>query len=200
MSNIADHPLYDTWGNMKQRCYNPRATQYADYGGRGIRVCERWHSFHAFLEDMGERPEGHTLERKDNDRDYGPDNCLWATRSQQQRNRRNNHFVTIEGRRYKTVELAAIAGRSVQGIKERVKLGLSYSEVIDPARRISPNFADAQQAAWAKGRAKTHCKHGHEFTPGNTAIRPDGRRACRACNRDKSARFWRRKHPAPSAE
>lgn len=195
MANIAHHPLYDTWRNMRQRCNNPKATQYADYGGRGIGVCARWDSFTVFLADVGERPPGHTLDRIDNDRDYGPDNCRWATRSEQQRNRRHNHFVIIDGQRYKTVDLAAIAGRSVQGIKERVKLGLSYAEVVDPARRISPNFADAQQAAWEKGRSRTHCQKGHEYTPDTTVRRSNGTRGCRVCDRERAARHWRRHHP-----
>lgn len=181
---------------MKQRCYNPKATQYADYGGRGITVCDRWrYSFHAFLEDMGPRPPGHSIDRIDSDKGYGPDNCRWADKKTQQRNRRTNHYVTIEGVEYKTVDLAEMAGRSVQGIKERVKLGLSLADVLSKKRRISPGFEAAQQAAWAKYRAVTHCKHGHEFTAENTAYRPDGRRTCRACNREKAARFWRKRHP-----
>lgn len=196
MSNIANHPLYDTWCNMKQRCYNPRATQYGDYGGRGITVCDRWRaSFHAFLEDMGPRPEGHTLDRKNNDEGYEPENCVWASRSAQQRNRRNNHFVVIEGIEYKTADLAERTGRSVQGIKERVRKGLTLAEVLSPKRRMSPNFEAFQQAGWAKTRGATHCKHGHEFTAENTAILQDGRRACRACNREKTARYWRAHHP-----
>jgi len=180
---------------MRQRCNNPKATGWADYGGRGISVCARWDDFRAFLADMGERPAGYTLDRRDNEKNYGPDNCHWASRVEQQRNRRTTHFVTIEGQRYKTADLAEEAGMSVQGIKERVKLGLSYADVMSPTRRTSPGLKTAQEAAWAKSRAKTHCKPGHEFTPENTAIRPDGRRTCRACNRDKAARHWRRHHP-----
>lgn len=78
-----------SWSGMKQRCLNPHHPQYKDYGGRGIRVCKRWlNDYEAFLEDMGERPPGMTLDRVDNDRGYFKDNCKWSTRKEQANNRR----------------------------------------------------------------------------------------------------------------
>lgn len=73
---------------MIQRCTNPAATGFENYGGRGIAICERWRDYQNFLDDMGERPTGLTLDRIDNDRNYEPGNCRWATWSEQMRNRR----------------------------------------------------------------------------------------------------------------
>lgn len=89
-----------TWEHMTQRCNNPNDTDYHHYGGRGIIVCSRWlKSFENFLKDMGEPPTiRHTLERMDNNGDYCPLNCRWATRKDQARNKRNNHLITHNGK------------------------------------------------------------------------------------------------------
>lgn len=84
------------WCSMRQRCMNPKHPAYADYGGRGIRICERWNKFKNFLKDMGPRPKGKSLDRRNNDGDYTPRNCRWATRFQQARNRRPRQKLTLE--------------------------------------------------------------------------------------------------------
>lgn len=90
-------PTYRSWASMVSRCTDPNVKEYKNYGGRGIRVCERWQDFRNFKADMGARPPKTTLERKDTNGNYTPDNCCWADWHTQGNNRRNNHFVTVCG-------------------------------------------------------------------------------------------------------
>ena len=97
---MVNTPEYRTWTHIKGRCNNSSDIRYADYGGRGIKVCKRWNdSFAAFYNDMGKRPEGLTLERIDNDKGYSPENCKWATYQEQSENKRTykNNKLGIKG-------------------------------------------------------------------------------------------------------
>lgn len=105
-------PTYQTWQDMKQRCLNPRCQNYANYGGRGIKICRRWMVFENFLTDMGERPVGLTLERKNNDGGYSKRNCRWATRAEQRRNQRTCRHLSFKGERL-TSDLVGLAQATI---------------------------------------------------------------------------------------
>jgi hypothetical protein len=92
-------PTYSIWLMMKQRCQNPKNRHFYNYGARGIKVCDNWQSFEGFFKDMGKKPEGLSLERIDNDGNYCKENCKWATRLEQNNNRRDNTTFIIEGKK-----------------------------------------------------------------------------------------------------
>lgn len=120
----SDHPLYNMWTQMRNRCNNPKHKSFPSYGAKGIKVCERWNSFQNFIQDMGERPEGYTLDRKDPEQGYHPDNCRWVTLEVQLRNRagygsskykgvqkttRNTYSVTFLNKQKQTEHLGTFA-------------------------------------------------------------------------------------------
>lgn len=90
--------MYKNWIDMKQRCFNKNNPRYKDWGGRGIKVCDRWMKFENFLADMGEKPEDKTLDRIDNNGNYCPENCRYATSKQQQNNTRQNRLIIHKGK------------------------------------------------------------------------------------------------------
>ena len=131
---------YFAWSAAKGRCSNPRGKDYHRYGEKGVVMCPEWqNSFHAFLRDMGHKPSKlHQLDRfPNNDGNYEPGNCRWATPQEQQRNRRNNVLVYFEGRHVVLSALAEKLPLSRGAIKSRLAYGKSLS---DPKRIVSQGW------------------------------------------------------------
>lgn len=187
------HPLYQIWQGMKARCLNPNNKHYANYGGRGIKICNKWiNNFNQFVADMGERPQGYSIDRIDNNGDYSPNNCKWSTKKEQQRNRRITKHITIEGVNYLICEIAEKYGFKYDTIENRAKTAKTFDELVNKNRKVyKQGLALGGQASGAKKRAMTHCKAGHEFTEANTHISKEGWRKCRECHR---IRQYKRTH------
>lgn len=133
-------PVYRSWLHMIWRCEKPSYHAYADYGGRGIRVCERWReSFEAFLEDMGDRPDGCSLDRIDPDGDYEPSNCRWATKIEQANNCRNTRTVMFRGAEVPISLLARRYGMNRSILYSRVFVqGMDVEDAVSkPVKRRS---------------------------------------------------------------
>lgn len=125
-------PEYAVWSGAKNRCHCTSNKDFAKYGGRGIQMCERWRSsFENFLADMGRRPSpGHSLDRVDVDGHYAPGNCRWATRSEQQRNKRSNVCITAQGVTRALAEWAEILGVPHETLRQRVLRGWPPEDVV----------------------------------------------------------------------
>jgi hypothetical protein len=121
---MTDTPEWKSWVSMRQRCHYPASIGYKNYGARGIRVCDRWmNSFENFYADMGDRPGGTSLERIDNDGDYCPENCTWATAPEQGANQRTNRFLEYDGKRLTVMQWSRLTGLSKHVISRRIKKG-----------------------------------------------------------------------------
>ena len=115
-----DTTTYRIWRNMLSRCQNANVPAYSNYGGRGISVCSEWETFENFLADMGERPEGLTLDRIDNDGNYEPGNCRWASTSEQGRNKRGNRMLTWQDKTQCLTDWSEETGIAVSVLWARV--------------------------------------------------------------------------------
>lgn len=132
---LSEHPLYDAWTNMKQRCFNTSHQSFHRYGARGITICDRWLSFDKFVEDMlPEWQKGLTLERENTNGNYEPDNCVWATRSIQSRNKEHTIKVIVRGAIKTLPELADETGISQHTLWHRWKAGKQGEDLIRPVK------------------------------------------------------------------
>ena len=135
---MSDSPTYISWSRMKNRCQNKNDDSYYKYGGRGIKVCKRWMKFENFLEDMGERPEGMSIDRIEGDKGYEPGNCRWATAVEQARNTRRNRLITYNGESKSIVEWSELTGIPQDTLRGRLNMGWSHIETIEtPLRKDS---------------------------------------------------------------
>jgi len=126
-------PEYRSWAKLKERCLNPNCKDWPNYGGRGIKVCDRWlESFEAFYSDMGARPDGHSIDRIDCDGDYEPGNCRWATGKQQMQNVRHNVLVQFNGETIALREACRRLGREAEYklIWQRMKRGKTFEAAV----------------------------------------------------------------------
>lgn len=130
---IKRHPLYRIWAGMRRRCFSKTSASYSAYGARGITVCERWADFRAFASDMGPRPDGKSLERKNNDGPYSPENCVWATPKQQSANTRQTKLIEFNGERLPLREWARRIGIDKNSLKDRLKRWPLHEALTEPA-------------------------------------------------------------------
>lgn len=130
--NGAATPEYNAWSSMKYRCNNPRAQQFANYGGRGISVCEKWNnSFEAFLDDIGQKPgQAFSLDRIDNNGNYEPNNCRWANGKRQARNRRDVNIIILDGREVSLPDAVERLGLSLPKVRQRLNRGWTVGRAL----------------------------------------------------------------------
>lgn len=150
-------PEWATWKSMRERCVRPKAPAWEHYGGRGITVCERWlESFENFYADMGPRPDGMTLDRIDNNGNYDPGNCRWATMEEQQNNRRSNVLVTLDGETKTLKQWATHFGVPYPVVKDRRSKGVEGAALFAPLERRAYNtkYEHAGKALTITGWAK----------------------------------------------
>lgn len=145
---------YKIWSNMKDRCFNKNNSQYKNYGDRGISVCAEWMDFKNFFADMGEKPNGMSIERLDNNAGYSKKNCKWASAKEQSRNRRANTFITYKNKTKCIAEWAEITGINCQVIRIRFLKGMSPREILTKKvrkkRKITFNGITKSIPKWAE--------------------------------------------------
>lgn len=178
----SSHPLYRCWASMKNRCYNKNdKSNYEGYGSREIKVCDRWlgkNGFWNFVNDMGDKPRGYSIDRINVDGDYEPSNCRWASPKEQAYNRRNNLTFIIDGKAYNTEDAAKLLGKHPETLRLRKRKGFSDREIISkedirrlrkPVRCIETSevfdsIMDAGKAKKISYQVIASCLHGRGKT------------------------------------
>ena len=134
---MSNTKIYTTWERMKARCLNKNYHNYKDYGGRGITVCDEWMEFENFYKDMGNKPEGKSIDRINNDGNYCKENCKWSTPKEQNNNSRNNHLLTYKGKTLTISQWAEKTGIKYGTLKSRIN---SYNWSIKKALTTPPRI------------------------------------------------------------
>ena len=122
---------YSTWADMIRRCSNPNDEFYYLYGGRGIQVCDKWKSFKNFLKDMGEKPIGYSIERKDNNGNYCPENCIWASSNMQSNNKSNNVIIEYNGKKQTLKQWSTELNLPYETLRARLKRGWTEERTLN---------------------------------------------------------------------
>jgi len=196
----AKTPEWMVWNGMLARCRLPTHCAYERYGGRGIEVCQRWqekrgNGFLNFLEDMGRRPSSkHSLDRTDNDGNYTPENCRWATREQQARNRRSNRILSIRGEKRAAVEWAEKVGLEYTVLKDRLRGGWTPERAVftpkrgDASLNVGSVFGfwtivgDGNRSRHGVRRYLCRCRCGKEREVTSYDLRCGKSTQCRSCS------------------
>lgn len=177
------HELYVVWEGMVKRCSNPRSGDYARYGGRGISVCERWRGdFWNFVDDMGPRPEGHSIDRIDNDGNYEPENCRWASDSEQRRNKRTNRYLTgPNGEKMVMSDWAVVNGIPVETIWSRIDSGWTEERAVSQApgvgnTRLTDHSVRDIKDRLSRGESQASIARKYEVNKSTIGMIANGRR------------------------
>jgi len=181
-------PEYMSWVAMKARCLNVNSEKYPRYGGRGIKVCDRWRdSYEAFFDDMGTKPDpGHTIERLDNDGHYEPSNCCWAPLEEQANNRSNNRLIAYGGKSLSVAQWAVELGMDYGRLQSRIARGWPIERALDPTARTCRLARQAPPSEPIKDRQCALC--GVAFLPRSAASH---RIYCtNACRKISARRAW----------
>lgn len=188
---------YRIWAGILTRCTNPNANGYQDYGGRGIRVCERWRvSFEAFLADMGPRPSPrHSVERTDHDGDYEPGNCQWIVRAAQNRNKRNSVILEHDGLSLPATEWAERLAMNYGVLLTRLARGWTPEKALTTPMKPRPNDRNrrgTERSIWLNIKYRCH----HENCPDYPKYGGRGIRMCQRW-RDSFEAFLQAMGPRP---